>query len=152
MEMTRSTRAPDHPLLRRIGRFAHQRLQPVERLCRTIRVQRRDTARMPGIPALEQGKSSRSVADFADDNPVRLQPQSDLQALQLIELRRRQHAQAVGGVEQKLLRIFDDEHPVTGLSAYNLFGMRWHCRLARAGPADDKNVLVCNDGLLNDFR
>ena len=146
-------RAPDHALLRRIGCFAYQRLKSVERLRCAIRVQRRDAARMSGIPTLEQGKSSRSITDFADDNSVWLQPQSNFQALQLIELRRRQHAQAVGGVEQKLLRVLNYEHPVTWRQRANLFenGVR-NRRLARAGSADDQYVFVGEDGLLNDFK
>ena len=146
-------RAPDHALLRCIGRFAYQRLKPVERLRCAISVQRRDASRMPGIPAFEKRKSGASIADLADDNPVRLQPQSNFQALQLIELRCRQHAQAVSRVKQKFLRIFDHEHPITRRQRPDLFenGVR-NRRLARAGPADDKNVFVRDNSLLNHLK
>ena len=114
---------------------------------------RRNTSGMARVPGLQQRQSCRPISDFADDDPVRLEPQRNLEALELVKLRCRQHAQTVGRVEQQLLGIFDHQHAIAGCQTADLFedGIR-NSRLPRTRSTDDEHIFPGADGFLNHFN
>ena len=118
-----------------------------------VRMDRRQAPWMARVPCLKQRQSCRSISDFADDDPVRLESQRNLEALQLVKLRRRQHAQTVCRIEQKLLSVFDHQDPIAGRQCADLFedGIRNGC-LSRSCASDDEHVLSSPDGFLKHFN
>src|SRR6202167_3454616 len=104
----------DRPLLGFLCCFTHQIFQADQRLRGAVCMDRRNASGMARVPGLQQRQSCRPISDFADNDPVRLKPQRNLETLELVKLRCRQHAQTVGRVEQELLGILDHQHSITG--------------------------------------
>src|ERR1700677_4550425 len=131
----------DGPLLGCLCCFAHQIFQANQRLRGAVCMDRRNASGMARVPGLQQRQSCHPISDFADDDPVWFKPQRNLEALELVKLRCRQHAQTVGRVEQKFLCIFDHQHPIAGCEATDLFedGIR-NSRLPSARSTDNEHI------------